>query len=44
MLEEKFISLKLFEILEDLNNNRDKLFLLKSKMREHTDKLSFKNK
>ena len=29
LLEEKFIYPKLFEILEDLNNNRDKLLLYK---------------
>ena len=38
LLEEKFIFPKLFEILEDLNNNREKLFLLKSKMKEHSDR------
>ena len=38
LLEEKFIFPKLFEILEDLNNNREKLLLLKSKMKEHSDK------
>jgi len=38
LLEEKFIFSKLFEILEDLNNNREKLLLLKSKMNEHSDK------
>ena len=38
LLEEKFNFPKLFEILEDLNNNREKLLLLKSKMREHSDK------
>ena len=40
LLEEKFIFPKLFEILEDLNNNREKLFLLKSKMKEHSDRAS----
>ena len=43
LLEEKFIFPKLFEILEDLNNNREKLFLLKSKMNEHSDKDSLPN-
>jgi len=38
LLEEKLIFPKLFEILEDLNNNREKLLLLKSKMNEHSDK------
>ena len=38
LLEEKFIFPKLFEILEDLNNNREKLLLLKSKMNQHSDK------
>ncbi len=40
LIEEKFIYPKLFEILEDLNKNREKLLLLKSKMNEHTDKNS----
>ncbi len=40
LLEEKFIYPKLFEILEDFNKNRDKLLLLKSKMKEHSDKNS----
>tara|TARA_B100000029_G_C17511791_1_gene936548 strand:- start:275 stop:1363 length:1089 start_codon:yes stop_codon:yes gene_type:complete len=43
LLEEKFIFSKLFEILEDLNNNREKLLLLKSKMNEHSDKDSLSN-
>ena len=38
MLDEKFINTKLFEILEDLNNNREKLLLFKNKMNEHSDK------
>ena len=38
MLEEKLIFPKLFEILEDLNKNREKLLSLKSKMAEHSDK------
>tara|TARA_B100000945_G_C20426910_1_gene621087 strand:- start:6761 stop:7846 length:1086 start_codon:yes stop_codon:yes gene_type:complete len=38
LLNEKTIIPKLFEILEDLNKNRDKLLLLKNKMREHSDK------
>ena len=29
---------KLFEILKDLNNNREKLLLYKKKMSEHSDK------
>tara|TARA_Y100001970_G_scaffold95263_1_gene120046 strand:+ start:11537 stop:12625 length:1089 start_codon:yes stop_codon:yes gene_type:complete len=38
LLEEKLIFPKLFEILEDLNKNREKLLSLKSKMAEHSDK------
>tara|TARA_B100000029_G_scaffold289644_1_gene283334 strand:+ start:3387 stop:4472 length:1086 start_codon:yes stop_codon:yes gene_type:complete len=38
LLDEKFINTKLFEILEDLNNNREKLLLFKNKMNEHSDK------
>ena len=43
LLEEKFIFPKLFEILEDLNKNREKLLLLKSKMNHHSDKDSLFN-
>jgi len=43
LLEEKLIFPKLFEILEDLNNNREKLLLFKSKMKEHSDKDSVSN-
>lgn len=43
LIEEKLIFPKLFEILEDLNNNREKLLLLKSKMNEHSDKDSLSN-
>ena len=43
LLEEKFINPKLFEILEDLNKNREKLLLLKSKMNHHSDKDSLFN-
>ena len=43
VLEEKFISAKLFEILEDLNKNRDKLLLIKNKMDEHSDRNSLLN-
>ncbi len=38
LLEEKFIIPKLFEILKDLNKNREKLHLLKNKMHEYSDK------
>ena len=38
LLEEKMILPKLFEILKDLNNNREKLLLYKKKMSEHSDK------
>ena len=38
LVDEKFIFPKLFEILEDLNKNRDKLLSLKSKMGHHSDK------
>ena len=31
---------KLFEILEDLNKNREQLLLLKTKMKEHSDRHS----
>ena len=38
LLEERFISDKLFEILMDLNKNEKKLFLIKERMKEHSDK------
>tara|TARA_B100001996_G_scaffold271923_1_gene212958 strand:+ start:594 stop:1685 length:1092 start_codon:yes stop_codon:yes gene_type:complete len=38
LLEEKFISDKLFEILMDLNKDEKKLFLMKERMKEHSDK------
>ncbi len=40
LLDEKLISSKLFEILDDLNKNRDKLFFLKKNMDKHSDKNS----
>ena len=40
LLEEKFISIKLFEILCDLNKNREKLLSFKSEMKKHSDKES----
>ena len=43
LLEEKFISSKLFEILMHFNKNREKLLALKSKMEEHSDKDSLSN-
>ena len=43
LLEEKFISSKLFEIFKDLDKNREKLLALKSKMEEHSDKDSLSN-
>ncbi len=41
LLEERFLSDKLFEILKDLNNDAKKLLLMKEKMTEHTDKYTF---
>ena len=38
LLEEKFVSDKLFEILIDLKKDRKKLFLMKEKMKTHSDK------
>jgi UDP-N-acetylglucosamine--N-acetylmuramyl-(pentapeptide) pyrophosphoryl-undecaprenol N-acetylglucosamine transferase len=38
LLEEKFVSDKLFEILADLNKDIKKLFLMKERMAEHSDK------
>ncbi len=43
LVEQEFISNKLFEILEDLNKNKKKLFLMKKKMEEHSDKNTFLN-
>ena len=43
LLEEKFITSKLFEILKDLNKNREKLLLLKHRMKNHSDVDSLKN-
>ena len=40
MLNEKDIKRKLFEILKDLNNDRKKLFLMKDKMKQHSDENS----
>ena len=41
LLEERFVSDKLFEILIDLNKDDKKLFLMKEKMTEHSDKDTF---
>lgn len=38
LLEEKFLSDKLFETLKNLSNNQKKLFIMKEKMKEHSDK------
>ena len=38
LVDEKLIFSKLFEILEDLNENRDKLLSIKNKMGDHSDK------
>ena len=43
LLEEKLISTKLFEILQDLNKNREKLVLFKKEMNKHSDRHAFKN-
>tara|TARA_Y100001970_G_scaffold159268_1_gene194823 strand:+ start:11646 stop:12734 length:1089 start_codon:yes stop_codon:yes gene_type:complete len=40
LLNEKDIKRKLFEILKDLNNDRKKLFLMKDKMKQHSDENS----
>ena len=37
LLEQKYIFEKLFEMLKDLNEDRNKLILLKEKMRQHSD-------
>ncbi len=41
LLEERFVSDKLFGILIDLNKNEKKLFLMKERMTEHSDKDTF---
>jgi len=41
LLEEKFVSDKLFEILIDLNKYEKKLFLMKERMTEHSDRDTF---
>ena len=38
MLEERFVKDKLFEILENLNKDRQKILLMKDKMTDHSDK------
>jgi len=38
LLEEKFVSDKLFEILKDLKKDSKKLLLMKEKMKNHSDK------
>ena len=38
LLEERYLQNQLFEILIDLKNNQNVLFLMKKKMREHSDK------
>ena len=37
LLEEKFIHSKLFDILNELNKNKEKLNLIKNKMQNHSD-------
>ena len=37
LLEQKYIFEKLFEMLKDLNTDRNKLILLKEKMKKHSD-------
>ena len=37
LLEERFVSVKLFEMLKDLKKDEKKLFLIKKKMSEHSD-------
>ena len=39
-MDEKFVTSKLSETLEDFNKNRKKLFLIRTKMDEHSDKNS----
>jgi len=41
LLEERFIAEKLFEILIDLKKDKKKLFLMKERMTEHSDKDTF---
>ncbi|MAV56428.1 MAG: UDP-N-acetylglucosamine--N-acetylmuramyl-(pentapeptide) pyrophosphoryl-undecaprenol N-acetylglucosamine transferase [Candidatus Pelagibacter sp.] len=41
LLEQRFISNRLFEILLNLNKNEKKLLLMREKMKEHSDKNSF---
>ena len=41
LLEERLVPDKLFEILVDLNKNERKLFLMKERMTEHSDKDTF---
>ena len=41
LLEERFVSDKLFEILLDLNKDQKKLFLMKERMTEHSDRDTF---
>jgi len=38
LLEQKYIFQKLFEMLKDLNTDRNKLLLLKEKMKKHSDR------
>ncbi len=38
LLEQKYIFEKLFEMLKDLNTDRNKLILLKEKMKKHSDR------
>ena len=38
VLEERFVKDKLFEILENLNKDRQKILLMKDKMTDHSDK------
>jgi len=42
LLQQEFIPTKLFEILADLNKNREKLSQFKNAMKEHSDKDVFK--
>ena len=41
LLEERFVTDKLFEILMDLKKDKKKLFLMKERMTEHSDKDTF---
>ena len=38
VLEERFVKDKLFEILENLNKDRQKILLMKDKMTDHSEK------